>query len=154
MSAEPTKQSLALKRLAAKAARQRVCERELEREIYDAAVVQGLTQRRISELVGNQSQATIQRILRRIADDPTQLDITPAEIIDQRTAGLITTEQMMDTLLGRTYSVGKVARVNCVATDAYLAGDWDDIEIAFYRGQLTDNEFRRLADRQPNADLP
>lgn len=153
MSTE-TNLARARKRLAAKAARQRIDELDLEREIYDAAVVQGLTQRQISELVGNQSQATIQRVLRRIADDPTQLDVKPAEIIDQRTAGIITTEQMMEKLLGWRYSFGEVARINGVATDAYTAGDWDSIETAFYVGQLTDDEFQRLADRQRQADLP
>lgn len=152
MSTEANR-ALAAKRLAAKSARQRVCERELEREVYDAAVVQGLTQRQISQQVGNLSQATIQRILRRITDDPTQLDVKPAEIIDQRTAGIITTGQMMEKLLGWTYSVGQVARIDGVATDAYMTGDWDAIETAFYRGQLTDDEFQRLADRQLNPDL-
>lgn len=153
MPNECSGQSLAKKRLAAIAARQRVTERELEREIYNAAVVQGLTQRQISELVGNQSQATIQRILRRIADNPTQLDVEPAEIIDQRTAGIITTEQMMEQLMGRTYNVGRVTRINGVATDAYITGDWDSVETAFYRGQLTDDEFQELADRQLRAGL-
>lgn len=152
MSAETSDQTVARKQLAAKAARHRVCERELEREIYEAAVVHGLTQRQISELVGNHSQATIQRILRRFADDPTQLDVGPAGIIDQRAAGIITTEQMMEKLLGRTHSVGQVARINGVDTDAYVAGDWDSIETAFYRGHLTDEEFQRLADRQLRAD--
>lgn len=152
MSREPINLDLAQKRLAAKAARQRVCERELEREIYDAAVIQGLTQRQISQLVGNQSQATIQRILRRIADDPTRLNIKPEEIIDQRTAGIITTEQMMEKLLSWTFSVGQVARVNSVATDAYITGDWDCIETAFCRGELTDSEFQRLVDSRLRAD--
>lgn len=147
-------QAMAQQRLAAKAARKRVSERELEREIYNAAVIQGLSQRQISQLVGDQSQATIQRIMRRIADDPTQLNAKPAEIIDQRTAGLITTEQMMEKLLDWTYSVGHVARINGVAADAYITGDWDSIETAFYRGQLTDGEFQRLADRQLRTDLP
>ncbi|OSC22344.1 winged helix-turn-helix domain-containing protein [Mycobacterium vulneris] len=154
MSTQPTNQTLAQKRLAAKAARQRVYERELEREIYDAAVVQGLTQRQISELVGNQSQATIQRILRRVVEDPTKLDVTPAEIIDQRSAGIITTEEMMHKLLNWTYSFGHVAHIDGVATDAYITGDWDSIEMAFYRGQLTDDEFQQLADRQLHANLP
>ncbi|QZH66443.1 winged helix-turn-helix domain-containing protein [Mycolicibacterium farcinogenes] len=154
MLPDPPIQTAAQKRLAAKAARQRVCECELEREIYDAAVVQGLTQRQISELVVSQSQATIQRILRRIADDPTMLDVKPAEIIDQRTAGIITTQQMMERLLGWSYSVGQVVRINEVATDSYIAGDWDSIETAFYRGQLTDDEFQRLAERQVHADAP
>jgi hypothetical protein len=143
-AADPTP---AQERLAAQAARQRLCERDLEREIYGAAVLHGLTQRQISELVGHQSQATIQRILRRFADDPTLLDVTPAEIIDRRTAGLITAEQMMHHLLGATFSVGQVVRINGVATDAYISGDWDDVETAFYRGQLTDDEFQRLADQ-------
>lgn len=147
-------QTLAQQRLAAKAARQRLDERELEREIYDAATVQGLTQRQISDLVGTQSQATIQRILRRISDDPTQLDEKPAEVIDKRTAGLITAEQMMDKLLKWRYTFGHVARINDVATDAYITGDWDAIETAYYRGQLSDDEFQQLADRQLNAELP
>lgn len=152
MSTEFNAHALPEKRLAAKAARQRVCQRELEREIYDAAVVHGLTQRQISELVGNQSQATIQRILRRYADDPTQLDVGADEIIDQRTAGIITAEQMMEKLLSRVYSIGQVARINGVVTDAYIVGDWDSIERAFYRRQLTDQEFQRLADRLSHAD--
>ena len=146
--------ALAQKRLAAKAALKRVSERELEREIYNAAVIQGLSQRQISRLVGDQSQAAIHRILRRIGDDPTQLKAKPAEIIDQRTAGIITAEEMMEKLLGWTYSVGQAARINGVATDAYITGDWDSIETAFYRCQLTDDEFQRLADRQLHANLP
>ena len=154
MSAKTKNQTLARERLATKAARQRVYERDLEREIYDAAVVQGLTQRKISELVGSQSQTTIQRILRRFSDDPTALDVKPAEIIDQRTAGIITTEQMMEKLLSWKYSLGEVARINGVATDAYITGDWDSIETAYYRGQLADHEFQRLAHRQLQADFP
>ncbi|MBN3459829.1 winged helix-turn-helix domain-containing protein [Mycobacterium sp. DSM 3803] len=152
MWSETANQALAQKRLAAEAARQRVCESELEREIYDAAVVQGLTQRQISELVGNHSQATIQRILRRFAENPNQLNVKSAEIIDQLTAGIITTEQMMEKLLGWKYMPGQVVRINGVATDAYIAGDWDFVETAYYRGQLSDGEFQRLADR-PGADL-
>lgn len=155
MSTNISNENLAQNRLASKAARHRVNERELEREIYDAAMVQGLTQRNISDVVGNLlSQSTIQRILRRVTDDPTKLAVTPAEIIDQRTAGMITTEEMMDKLLNWHYTFGQVARIGGVATDAYMTGDWDAIEMAFYRGQLTDDEFEKLADRQRNADLP
>ncbi|OBI78314.1 hypothetical protein A5664_18040 [Mycolicibacterium fortuitum] len=153
MSSEATDQILARQRLAAKAARQRVCERELEREIYDASVIQGLTQREIGQLVGNQSQATIQRVLRRIADDPTKLDVNPADIVDQRTAGIITTAEMMEKLTNWNYSVGEVARISGVATDAYITSDWDSIEAAFYRGHLTDEEFRRLAEERLRTGL-
>lgn len=141
-------------RLAAIAARRRVAERELKREIYEAATVRGLSQRQISDLVGNQSQATIQRILRRVNDDPSQLEPKPAEIIDQRTAGIITTEEMMDRLMKWRYTFGDVVRIGGVATDAYVTGDWDAIEMAFYRGQLSDDEFQQLADRQRDASLP
>ncbi|WP_166904735.1 winged helix-turn-helix domain-containing protein [Mycobacterium sp. DL440] len=151
MCNEAADETLPEHRLAAKAARQRVCERDLEREIYCAAVIHGLTQRQISGLVGNLSQPTIQRILRRFAEDTTQLDVKPAEIIDQRTAGMITTDEMMEQLVGTTCSFGEVIRIDGVASDAYTAGDWDDIEAAYYRGQLCDEEFRRLAVHQTSG---
>jgi hypothetical protein len=40
-----------------------------------------------------------------------------------------------------------VVRIEGVATDAYTTGDWDDIEMAFYRGLLSDDEFQALATR-------
>lgn len=79
------------------------------------------------------------------------MDIKPAEIIDQRNAGLITTEQMMGKLMHWRYTVGGVVRISGVATDVYMTGDWDAIELAFYRGQLSDEEFQQLADRQRDA---
>ncbi|WP_071287818.1 hypothetical protein [Mycolicibacterium llatzerense] len=81
--------------------------------------------------------------------------VTPAEIIAQRGDGIITTEEMMDSLLSWRYTFGRVACVGGVATDAYIAGDWDSICMAFYRGELTDDEFERLADyaqHQVSAD--
>lgn len=85
MSTESVSQTVAHQaeqRLAAIAARRQVAERKFQREIYEAATVQGLSQRQISELVGNQYQATIQRILRRVNDDPSQLKPKPSENID------------------------------------------------------------------------
>ncbi len=52
----------------------------------------------------------------------------------------------MDTLLSWSYTFGSVACVDGVATDAYVSGDWDVICAAFYRGDITDDEFERLAD--------
>jgi transcriptional regulator with XRE-family HTH domain len=141
----------AQKTLAARAARQRVDERELERAIYQAANHAGLSQRQISDIVGIHSQATVQRILRRLTEDPALLDERPAEIIDRRAAGLITTEDMMDKLLNWKYSFGGVVRVDGVATDAYATGDWAEIEMAFYRGLLGDDEFQTLAARHPKS---
>ncbi|WP_079634650.1 winged helix-turn-helix domain-containing protein [Mycobacteroides abscessus] len=135
-------------RLAVRAARRRVDERELGRAIFEAARDGGLSQRQISDIVGIYSQATIQRILRRFTEDPSLLEETPAEVIDRRAAEMITGRQMMAKLLRWKYSFGAVARVNGVATDAYTAGDWDEVEMAYYRGLLSDNEFHQLSSHQ------
>lgn len=132
-------------RLSVRAARQRVEARELERAIYQAANLAGLSQRQISDIVGIHSQATVQRILRRLTADPALLEERPAEVIDRRAAGVIDTQEMMDKLLNWKYSFGSVVRVDGVATDAYTTGDWDEIEMAFYRGLLSDDEFEALA---------
>ncbi|SLE89903.1 winged helix-turn-helix domain-containing protein [Mycobacteroides abscessus] len=136
-----------LTRLAANAALHRVQKRELDRAIYQAATDGGLTHTQISEIVGVYSVPTVQRILRRFTDDPSQLDQAPAEIIDRRVAGLIDGDDLMNQLLKRQYSFGALASVGGVATDAYKAGSWDDVEIAFYKGQLSEAEFGQLATR-------
>jgi transcriptional regulator with XRE-family HTH domain len=147
MSTETINATTAQERLAVGAARQRIDERELERAIYQAANHAGLSQRQISDIVGIHSQATVQRILRRLTEDPSLLDETPAEIIDRRAAGMIDDHDMMERLLKWKYSFGGVVRIEGVATDAYTTGDWDDIEMAFYRGLLSDDEFHALATR-------
>jgi hypothetical protein len=147
MATETINAATAQKRLAVKAARQRIDERELERAIFQAANHAGLSQRQISDIVGIHSQATVQRILRRLTEDPSLLDETPAEIIDRRVAGMIDDHEMMERLLNWKYSFGGVVRIDGVATDAYTTGDWDDIEMAFYRGLLGDDEFQALATR-------
>lgn len=72
--------------------------------------------------------------------------MTPAEIVARRSAGIITTAEMMNTLLSWSYTFGSVACIDGIATDAYVAGDWDGIRMAFYLGELTDDEFQQLAD--------
>ncbi len=138
----------ALQRLAALAARRRVVEKNLDRAIYHAAHDAGVSQRQISEAVGSLSQATVQRILRRIDEDPSLLDETPTEVIDCRAAGLINDETMMNNLLERTYSFGHVPSIDGIATDAYVPGDWDEIETAYYRDLLSEDEFGQLMERQ------
>lgn len=145
-----TSRSEALQRLAAWAAHERVVERGLERAIYHAAFDAGLSQRQISEAVGS-SQATVQRILRRLSDDPSLLEVTPAEVIDRRAAGLIDDETMMGRLMNRTLSVGEVPTIDGVATDAYIPGDWDDIEVAYYRDLLSEQEIERLMERKQDV---
>jgi hypothetical protein len=150
MSAEAIKATTAQKWLAVKAARQRVDERELERAIYQASNHAGLSRRQIREIVGTRSQATVQRILRRLTEDPSLLDETPAEIVDRRAAGMINDHDMMERLLNWKYSFGGVVCMDGVATDSYTTGDWDDIETAVYRGLLNDDEFQTLAARRLN----
>ena len=137
----------ALQRLAALAARRRVVDKSLDREIYYAAHDVGLSQRQISEVVGGVSQSTVQRTLRRITADPSLLEETPGEVIDQRAAGMIGDQEMMDNLLDRTYSFGRVPSIDGVATDAYIPGDWDEVETAYYRDLLSDEEFDQLMER-------
>ncbi|WP_234789982.1 hypothetical protein [Mycolicibacterium fortuitum] len=89
----------------------------------------------------------MQRVLRRFGEDPGLLERGPAEVIDSRAAGLIDGDQMMDQLLNWTFSFGAVVRVAGAATDAYATGDWDDVEMAFFRGLLDEQEFQLLAER-------
>jgi hypothetical protein len=138
----------ALQRLTALAASQRAVEKSLDREIYYAAHDAGLSQRQISEVVGSVSQATVQRTLRRITADPSLLEETPGEVIDRRAAGMIDDQAMMDSLLDRTYSFGRVPSIDGVATDGYIPGDWDEVETAYYRDLLSEGEFGRLMEQQ------
>ncbi|KPH20500.1 hypothetical protein AN948_06425 [Rhodococcus sp. ADH] len=135
--------------LAQMAARRRIDERELERAILNALGIHGLTQRRISEIVGGASHTTIHRLVHRLLENPDQVQrITPAEVIDRRTAGMITDDEMMDQLMNWSYSFGYIPKMDGIATDAYISGDWDDVEHAFYRDLLSDDEFTHLMERQ------
>jgi hypothetical protein len=71
-------------------------------------------------------------------------------VIDRRAAGLIDSKTMMDKLLNWKYTFEQVPRIDGVATDAYMSGDCDEIELAYYRDLLSDEEFTRLAERQKN----
>lgn len=143
----PTLELNARQQLERVAARRRLDDREIFRAIH-RAVRAGLSQRQISDIVGNLSQATVQRIIRRIAGNPSLLRETPAEIVDRRAAGFIDDHTMMDRLLNWKYSFGAVPRVDDVATDAYMTGDWDEVESAYYRDLLSDDEFAALSKHQ------
>jgi hypothetical protein len=51
-------------------------------------------------------------------------------VIDQRAAGVITTEAMISALLNWKHSFGYVPVVDAVTSDAFMAGDWDDTDTA------------------------
>lgn len=127
------------------AARVRLNNRALLRVVARAHKV-GMPQRAIEKHL-DVSQATVHRLLRQTSENPKMLEPTPAEIIDQRTAGQISTEQMMQQLLNWDFTFGIVPKADGVATDAYEPGSWDDVERAFYRSQLSADELRQLIDR-------
>jgi hypothetical protein len=131
------------------AARLRLNNRALLRVVARAHKA-GMRQRAIEKHL-DISQATVHRLLRQTTDNPRVLEPTPAEIIDQRTAGQISTDQMMEQLLNWTFTFGTVPKADGVATDAYEPGSWDDVERAFYRGQLTEGELARLMDKNKDA---
>lgn len=131
------------------AARRRLDDRATFRAI-DHAVRAGLSQRQISSIIGSLSQASVQRIIRRLAANPSLLCESPAEVIDRRAAGDINDQTMMEKLVSWKYTFGGVPRVDGVATDAYMSGDWDEIESAYYRELLSDEEFATLV-RRPQA---
>lgn len=142
-----TKERNARHELQRVAARRRLDDRAMYRAVHDAVEAR-LSQRQISEIVQTLSQASIQRMIQRIAATPALLRESPSEIIDQRAAGFIDDHQMMDRLVNWKYTFGTVPRVDDVATDAYSTGDWDEIESAYYRDLLSDNEFAELSKYQ------
>lgn len=135
--------------LDAVAARSRVDDTDLLRALAHANLA-GLVQREMTAIVGV-SQSTIHRLLRRIADDPDVLEVTPTEVIDRRTAGRTTSEEMMRTLLNWPYTFGHVPDSSGTSTDAYVPGSWDEIERAYYRGHLSDDELAQLMARHRDA---
>ncbi|MEN2510541.1 hypothetical protein [Gordonia polyisoprenivorans] len=66
------------------------------------------------------------------------------EIIDGRDAGVVTARQMMTQLLAIDYTEGFNPNVNNAASDAYVRGNWDDIEHAFVTRRITYREYETL----------
>ncbi|MDX5964929.1 hypothetical protein [Rhodococcus opacus] len=69
-------------------------------------------------------------MLRTVLQNPALLDRTPTEVIDRRTAGDITDDEMMDTLLNWDYTFDRVPVSGGISTDAYGPGSWDEVERA------------------------
>ncbi|WP_407727529.1 helix-turn-helix domain-containing protein (plasmid) [Rhodococcoides fascians] len=103
----------------------------------------GLSQREIHAHL-EASQSTIHRMLRTLAVNPTLLEETPAEVIDRRAAGLITTEHMMAVLADWKFTFGRVPVIDGAATDAYVSGTWDQVRQAYFQRRLTKEEFGEL----------
>jgi hypothetical protein len=84
-------------------------------------------------------------------ENPVLLDRTPTEVIDRRTAGGITDDEMMAALLNWGYTFGRVPVSGGISTDAYGPGSWDEVERAYCRGHLTEDELGRLMERNKDA---
>jgi len=135
--------------LDAAAARRRVADLDVLRAVAEANAA-NITQRVIHEHIGI-SQPTIHRMLRTVLENPALLDRTPTEVIDRRTAGQISDDEMMQVLLDWHFTFGRVPVSGGISADAYESGSWDEIERAYFRGLLTDDEIGRLMERNKDA---
>ena len=81
------------------------------------------------------------RLAHRAEPRPDELEVTPAEVIYQRSPGAITDEEMMDTLVNWRYTYGYVPTGRDQPMDAYAKGSWDDVRRAYRRGLLRDDEW-------------
>lgn len=135
--------------LDAAAARRRVADVDILRAVAEANAA-NITQRVIHEHIGI-SQPTIHRMLRTVLENPALLHRTPTEVIDRRIAGQIGDDEMMQVLLGWPFTFGRVPVSGGISADAYEPGSWDEIERAYYRGLLHDDEVGRLVERNKDA---
>lgn len=125
------------------AALERVAKRRVAQAILRASTQPGITQGALSNIVGV-SQAQINRRLKKLRRSPELLERSPADVIDERAAGLISTDEMMQQLRRWDYTFGSVATQGGTQTDAYKRGTWDDIEAAYHQNLLIDNEMQEL----------
>lgn len=129
----------------ANAAQRRLVKTAMYR-LVQAAAEQQTPQRKIADLA-DVSQTEIGRILSRLRDRPSMVDRSPSEVINERLAGKITPEQMMDELLNWDYTYGKVPVVDGYELDAYDPGTWDEVETAYRRKLINKSEFRQIFER-------
>ncbi len=90
-------------------------------------------------------------MLRTVLENPAMLDRTPTEVVDRRTASEISDTEMMQVLLDWNCTFGRVPVSGGISADAYEPGSWDEIERAYCRGLLTDEEIGRLMERNKDA---
>lgn len=112
-----------------------------------AAALAGRTQTAVAELLGV-SQPHVSRTLAAVKrENHGVLRVPPTSvlnIVDERDAGEIDTDTMMEMLSELDYAQGYVPEMNGVPTDAYLRGSWDDIEFAYQQDKLADQEYEQL----------
>lgn len=106
------------------------------------------------------SQAQVSRILR----DHSPV-ASPTDVIDERDAGEITNEQMLERLISFDYTYDQFGDDGDASVDAYTPGTWHELEKAFTSGRITHEQYSRVmaahreeligaADKQSAADTP
>ncbi|WP_257890318.1 winged helix-turn-helix domain-containing protein [Rhodococcus sp. USK10] len=118
--------------------------------LIDKAQNEGFTLRQIADLL-EISATQVHRLAQRVLQQPAELEYTPREVIYQRSAGVITDDEMMDTLVHWNYTYGSVPTDGGQQVDAYAKGSWDDVRRAYRRGLLTDDEWDILFDATRTA---
>ena len=92
------------------------------------------------------SQPTVSRVLREVKQAPEILSVKPREIINRFLLGQIDRETMLQMLMRHEYVS---ALYDPTGGDGYIAGDWKQVEQAFIDGELTDEEYERIASSAP-----
>lgn len=118
-----------------------------ELRVIVAATLAGRPQTAIAELLGV-SQPHVSRTLAAVKRENDGLlrvaPLSALDIVDERDAGEIDTETMMEMLSATDYTEGHVPEMNGVPIDAYVRGSWDDIELAYQQDKLTYEEYEQL----------
>ncbi len=108
--------------LAANSAREHLLRLDRLR-LIDRAQNEGFTLRQIADLL-EISATQVHRLAQRVLQQPGELERTPQEVIYQRSAGVITDDEMMDTLVHWDYTYGYVPTEGDQQVDAYAKGSW------------------------------
>ena len=95
------------------------------------------------------SQPTVSRVLREVEHAPEMLSVKPRELINRFLLGHIDRESMLQMLMHLEYAP---ACLDPTGGDGYVAGDWKQIEQALIDGELTDEEYERIATAAPLAN--
>ncbi|CAA0126533.1 Uncharacterised protein [Mycolicibacterium vanbaalenii] len=118
-----------------------------ERSVIVAAALAGRPQTAIADLLGV-SQPHVSRTLAAVKrENDGVLRVAPLSvscIVDERDAGEIDTDTMLQMLSELDYTEGYVPEVGGLPTDAYVRGTWDDIEFAYQQDKLTYEEYEQL----------
>jgi hypothetical protein len=133
------------------AAKRCVAQRQLQElaqlRLLERARQNSTPQQQMAKWLGT-SQPTISRLLNKIEADPSVLDRTPTEVINQRLVGEIDSHTMMEALTSFAYSPGDFGPHGA---DGFLRGDWRQIENALVEGLISENEYERIAQAAPTG---